>query len=201
MIHQIFGTIIATDNHTITVQPHGSGIGFGISAPQKENFVVGKEAKFFTYVHWNQEQSPTLYGFTKELERTIFLLIISCSGIGPKIALATLETMAPEGFIQAIYEENVQTISSIPGIGKKKAEQIIVSLKHKVQNLINSGIQLGDTSSIKNWQQITEVLTSLNYSRQEVHQAVQYLKNQNDSPEASFDSLLRGALSFLSKIR
>jgi len=193
--------IVATDNNLITIQPNGSGIGFGVLVSQKEPYTIGKEAKLFTYVHWNQEQGPALYGFAHELERKVFLFIIGCSGIGPKIALATLNTITPEQFIQAIHEENVQVISSIPGIGKKKGEQIIVNLKHKIQNLITTGIQLDETSSMKHWQQVTEVLTSLNYSRQEINQAVQYLKQQNDISGVSFDTLLRKALSFLSKLR
>ena len=201
MIYEIIGTIVATDQHTVTVQPHGSGIGFGIFVPQKELYVAGKEIKLFTYVHWNQEQGPTLYGFRHLLERTLFLLIIRCSGIGPKIAFATLETVTPEEFIQAIYEENIKTISSIPGIGKKKAEQIIVNLKHKIQDLMSMNIHLKDVLSIKHWQQITEVLTSLHYSRKEINQTMHHFRQQDNISTISFDDLLRRALSFLSKLR
>lgn len=200
MINQLFGTVIAINNQVITIQPQGTGIGFGILVPQREMYILGKEAKLFTYLHWNQEQGPVLYGFQQELERRVFLLIISCSGIGPKIALATLETLTPEQFIQAIHEENVTTISTIPGIGKKKSEQIIVHLKHKIHDLIMTGVSL-EGAAIKHWQQITEVLTSLNYSRSEINHAVQHLKQLHDIPEASFDLLLRRALSFLSKLR
>lgn len=200
MIYHIKGTIVATNNQLIIVQPHGAGIGFGIFVPSQEPYSIGSEIALFTYMHWNQESGPLLYGFKEELERKLFLLIISCSGIGPKIALATLEAMNPALFIEAIAQENIQALSKIPGIGKKKAEQIIVYLKHKIEDLIQNDTQLQQTGSIQHWQQITEVLTSLNYSRQETNQAIHYLK-QNDLPDASFDMLLRKALSFLTKLK
>ena len=89
-----------------------------------------------TYMHWNQDNGPTLYGFNSILEKTVFLLIISCSGIGPKIGLAVLHHLEPATFVQAIIEENIKVLSSISGIGAKKAEQICVALKHKVAKLL-----------------------------------------------------------------
>jgi holliday junction DNA helicase RuvA len=199
MIYEITGTLRAIDNQTFVVQPQGTGLSFALFVPQKEPVTLGAEIKLLTYMHWNQEQGPTLYGFFTNLERKVFLLLISCSGIGPKIGLCALEAMSPEALLMAIHEENIAAISSISGIGKKKAEQLIVFLKHKVQELLGT-ITLDDGSAIKQWQQVSEVLASLNYSRQEITQAVQHMKGQPDLGQATFDTLLRKTLSFLSKL-
>ncbi len=200
MIDTIQGTIKTIKGKSISIAAEGSGIGFAVQVPLEAAFTLGKPHTLFIHMHWNQEQGPTLYGFTTDVERTVFLLVTSCSGIGPKIGLACLGYLGASGTIEAISQEESNILSKVPGIGKKKAEQIIVHLKHKVADLINSGVALGQTDSIKQWQQITQVLTSLNYSRQEVTSAVQHVK-KNENKDAPFDHALRTALAYLSKLR
>ncbi|MGE0009747.1 MAG: Holliday junction branch migration protein RuvA [Candidatus Babeliales bacterium] len=200
MIDSIKGTIHSIRPKTVVIQAAGSGISFAVLVAQEAAYTLNKESSLLTYLHWNQEQGPTLYGFETELDRTVFLLVISCSGIGPKIGLATLECLGGNGTLEAIGQENSTMLSKVPGIGKKKAEQIVVHLKDKVAQLITSGVNLADDSSAKQWQQITQVLTSLNYSRQEITGALQHVKT-NDMSNAPFDHQLRSALSYLAKVR
>lgn len=200
MIDTIHGTINAIKTKKISITATGSGIGFAVQVPHESAFTLGKESTVFIHLHWNQDQGPTLFGFTSEVERTVFILVTSCSGVGPKIGLACLEHLSAPGTIEAISEENSTALSKVPGIGKKKAEQIIVHLKHKVADLVNSGIQMGPGNSVKQWQQITQVLTSLNYSRQEITSALQHVK-KNETKDTPFDHVLRNALSYLSKLK
>ena len=60
-----------------------------------------------TYLHWNQEQGPSIFGFASDIEREVFLLIISCSGIGPKIGLAVLAQIGSQSFIRAVQQEDI----------------------------------------------------------------------------------------------
>ncbi len=200
MIDTIKGTICAIKPKTIGIQATGSGIGFAVAVAQEAAFSLNQETTLFIHLHWNQEQGPTLYGFSSELERTVFVLVISCSGIGPKIGLSALECLGASGTLEAIGREDITALSKVPGIGKKKAEQIVVHLKHKVADLINSGIDISTESGAKHWQQITQVLTSLNYSRGEITGALQHVKS-NQMSDAPFDHQLRTALSYLAKIR
>ena len=83
----------------------------------------------------------------------------------------------------------------------KKVEQMVVQLKRKVAKLIKSGVELDDKSSLTNWQQVSDVLTSLNYSRPEVNRAMKFLNENYASTNTPFDGLIRHALSFLAKSR
>ncbi len=155
-------------------------------------------------MHWNQEQGPSLFGFLSELEKTVFLLIISCSGIGPKIALAALGELTPAQFLQAIQEGNTKALSSVSGIGAKKAEQMILNLKDKVTKLIQTQGIIGtsdETNALAQWSNVTQVLQSLNYSKGEIEAAMRYIGKECAGRSLPFDELLRKALSFLSKSR
>ena len=118
MIATLSGIITVISEQYIVVEQ--AGIGFELYVPTAGTFSLQQQITLQTYLHWNQESGPTLYGFNSTLEKVTFLLIISCSGIGPKIGLAILNQMEPAIFLQAILEENIKTLSSISGIGAKK---------------------------------------------------------------------------------
>ncbi len=200
MFDYIKGTISEINDQSVTISIGNIGIGVNLFVPNAQTILKNKELFFYTYMHWNQENGPTLYGFSTENERKIFLLVISCSGIGPKIGLTLVSQMQPSEFLKAIHEQDVKTLSSINGIGPKKAEQIIVSLKHKVADMLKEGSIIDQENSIlfKNLKNISEALNSLSYSRSEINSALDYIKNNNKN-EISFDQMLRQALSYLSK--
>lgn len=196
MIRMINGTIEAiTDvDATLNIGP----LSFSVLTPRPQQFHVGQEIGLHAYLHWNQEQGPSLFGFTSELERAVFLLIISCSGLGPKIGLAVLAAMEPEQFVHAIQTNNEKTLSSVSGIGAKKAEQMIAHLRHKVGKLAK--IAPATTSSaLSHWDDVTQALTSLNYTRTEIANTMRYLGETHGSAQLPFDQLMRHALSFLAK--
>ncbi len=175
-------------------------IAFEVKVPNSSIFPQDKKTKIYTHMHWNAEQGPSLYGFATSLEKSVFLLITSCSGIGPKIGLAALNDLGPQSFLQAIQTGNENALSKISGIGGKKAEQMIVQLKHKVAKLIKSGIELGGAQHIAHWNTVAEALESLNYSRTEINRAMSQLqKEYADNTQATFDQLMRQALAVLTK--
>lgn len=197
MFHSITGQLSIEPPHTVLCNLQG--VCYEITVPNAAVFSNGPQVTVYTYLHWNQENGPALYGFATPLEKTLFLTIISCSGIGPKLALTMLAHMSPEQLIGCIGTQDDKALSSIPGIGAKKAEQLIVSLKHKVEKLLATGITIESPSiNFKNWQELSGALTSLNYSRPEISRAVSFVKETTEST-ASFDQLLRKALSYLSK--
>jgi Holliday junction DNA helicase RuvA len=197
MIHMITGVVKAQYDQSLMVDI--GSIGFLIQVPQGTGFQVGTTIALHTYLHWNQEQGPSMFGFASEIDRDVFLLIISCTGIGPKIGLAVLSQIGAHSFVRAVQQEDILALSKVTGIGAKKAEQIIVQLKHKVANLIKLGIQLDDGGNNESWQTIGEVLGSLNYSRTEINLAMKHLQQEYQSTQLPFDQLMRHALSFLSK--
>ncbi len=197
MLNYITGTIAALSDKILTLE--SGPFGLAITVPNPGLFEVGKLQKLYLHLHWNQEQGPSLYGFSSEQERAVFLLIISCSGIGPKIAIAALATMGAEAFVTAIQEENPKALSQVPGIGMKKAEQIVVHLKHKVDELLPVMMQVAIAKKDNDWHSVAQALASLNYSRTEINAALQYVRQKNEGNNPPFDQLLRQTLSFLAK--
>lgn len=197
MIQTISGVVTAQQESLLTVDV--GTMGLGVTVPTSTEVAVGKPIALFVYMHWNQEQGPSLFGFATELDKTVFLLIISCSGIGPKLAMAVISQLGGSVFVQAVEQGDEKLLSSISGVGAKKAEQMIVQLKHKVAKLIKAGVKFEGAAHISEIHNVSQVLQSLNYSRREIDVAIDWLRDQQDGTQVPFDTLLRRALSYLSK--
>lgn len=196
------GTVTTIKEKSITLLV--GQIGFNVFVPKADQFALETTTELHTYFHWNAENGPSIYGFQTELERKVFLLIIDCPKIGPSIALNILSQMSASNFLEVITTNNEKALTNLNGIGTKKAEQIIMELKHKVQKLLNAGELKVDASAqgqqnFVQWQQLTEVLTTLNYSKQEATKAVQYLSDKYSGQNYPLDQLIRSALAYLSQ--
>jgi holliday junction DNA helicase RuvA len=198
MLDYVVGIIKEVQDQEIILEVGMFGIS--LQVPKAQSFAKDVTTKVYSYLHWNAENGPSLFGFAAPMDRSIFKIIISCSGIGPKIALAILADLGAQGFLQAISSGDDQMLSKVNGIGKKKAEQIIVQLKHKVASLIESGtVDVSDIQDVAHYHDVSLALQSLNYSRQEIGRAMDYIKKNSKVDKATFDVLLRQALSYLSK--
>ncbi len=176
-----------------------SGVGFSLQVPNGHVFEIGKKIDVPVYLHWNQEQGPSLFGFNSELEKTIFILVIGCSGIGPKLGLALLYAMTPQAFLQAVAIADYKALSAVSGVGTKKAESIVLQLKDKVGKLIDKqDTAISGSTVLHNLKNVSEVLQSLDYSRPEINRALEHLKS-SQIEQAGFDELMRKALSFLAQ--
>ncbi len=197
MFDYILGTIKEVDDKSIILET--GQIGYSLLIPNTKGLTVDAQQTLYAYMHWNSENGPSLFGFQTQLERKVFLLIIGCSKIGPSIALSILSTFSAAQFLEIITTHDDKQLSTVPGIGAKKAEQIIVQLKHKVQKMISAGLVVPETQeSFVQWQNVSDVLNSLNYSNQEISQAIQHLTEKYKEQNCSLDQLIRSALSFLS---
>lgn len=197
MIYALTGVIQSSRKQVITLL--ADPIALDVAVPDETLFQVGQKQTVYLYLHWNQEQGPSLYGFQKELDKTVFLLIISCSGLGPRIGLAVLAGLGAQSFLEAVYAGNEKLLSKVNGIGAKKAEQMIVHLKHKVNKLVQAGVSLEGSGDHAHWNTVMEALSALSYSRTEITQAVNYVRNNTAGSGVEFDQIMRQALSFLSK--
>jgi len=197
MIVHIAGTVKMIMDQALVVEM--GGIGLQVAVPQESLFQVGATVQLHAYMHWNQENGPSLFGFASELEKAVFLMIIDCSGIGPKIGLAALGSLGAERFIEIIQSGDERGLSKVSGIGPKKAEHMIVHLKHKVGKILEKGLKVSSSASITHWQNIQEVLESLNYSRSEISVTMRHLRESTTDNSVPFDGLMRKALSFLAK--
>jgi len=198
MLHKVTGKVRRISPQTLAVSV--GPIEFELAVPNSALFQDVTDGSFHTHLHWNQENGPSLYGFASELERQIFLLATSCAGIGPKVGLAVLAELGPQEFLRAIQGNDDRALSKVNGIGPKKAEHIIVQLRHKVEKLLEShpAKETGVTGAA-HWPSLRTALESLGYSRLEISSTIRQLQNHEDAHQASFDHLMRGALALLSK--
>ncbi len=198
MINTISGTITAIFEQAVVLDAPALGMSFMVATPRPEIFAKAP-VTLFTHVHWNQEQGPSLYGFQTVAERDAFVVLLGCSGIGPKVALALLQALRPHELAQVMRVADHKTLAQVKGIGTKKAEHMIVHLKDKLDQFYGTTGESSPTVPPAVLAQVAEVLYSLNYSRQEVQHALAYVREQTVETPASFDVLMRTTLAFLSK--
>jgi len=198
MITRLSGAIVEVTEQSLTLDVQG--VGYGVHVPNAQKFSNGQSIILFVATHWNQENGPSLFGFATAFERTLFTLIVSCSGIGPKIALSILSQMTPTHFLNVIQSADESALSAINGIGPKKAEQLMVHLKHKVAKLVDQGgVVIDDSEPTSVRHNVAQVLKSLHYSKQEITAAMHYINEKHPSHTVPFDQLMRHALGFLAK--
>ena len=196
MLSSIFGEISEIKGSKLTI--NCGPIGIELSSPKASKLTVKERVNLFTHMHWNQDKGPSLFGFTNKLDKELFILIISISGVGPKMGITILDQIEASRFIQLITEENIKELSSLKSIGEKKAEQLIISLKQKVLKLLKNNPELKENKSLSAISDLTETLSSLNYSQPEIKQAISQL-NLRDQKNLSLDMLLRQTLQILAK--
>lgn len=176
-----------------------NGIGFLVQVPSRYSLAAGSPVELDIYTHVTQDNGMQLFGFINGDERLIFTLVIGCSGVGPKIALAVVGGLAPALFVSAVMTGDMRAFNGIEGVGPKKAESIILQLKDKIGKLSLSGLENLESPMVTLIKQLLEVLGSLGYSRSETTACLEHLKTSGFLEGASFDELLRKALAFLSK--
>ncbi|MEM9822056.1 MAG: Holliday junction branch migration protein RuvA, partial [Bacteroidota bacterium] len=131
MIAYIKGEIAHKHPTYVIVETYGIGYQVNISLNTYAQIEKLERVKILTYLHI-KEDSHTLYGFADDAERSLFILLLSVSGIGPNTARVVLSSMQPEEVRGAIVGENVAAFNRVKGIGPKTAKRIILDLKDKV---------------------------------------------------------------------
>jgi len=123
-----------------------NGVGYKINSALStlEKLVTGKEAKVFTYMHV-REDNISLFGFITQEELRVFELLLSVSGIGPKAAISVLSGLSPSKFSLAVITGDAVLLKSIPGIGLKTAQRMILELRDKIKT--EDGMEVSESSS------------------------------------------------------
>lgn len=132
MIGYIKGSISAIFKDSCFIEAGGIGYRVFISEKTRNRLDIGREAKLLTYMAV-REDAISLYGFLYQEEYDLFLLLLSISKIGPRLALGILSSMEPAHFISAVRRKDVRALTKLPGIGKKTAERLLVELADKVK--------------------------------------------------------------------
>lgn len=135
---------------------------------------VNQEAKAFVHLHHKEDQM-SLFGFSTVDERTLFLDLISVSGVGPKGALKILSGVSVTRFIEFLETEDVKSLSSLPGLGTKTAQKIILQLKGKLK----LETETSDKESDSEHNEIVQSLVSMGFEKKQVKKAVSDIMNDD----------------------
>src|SRR5215212_5522511 len=135
MIAHLSGTLLA--KHATSVIVDVGGVGYEVTIPVTTFYDLGEpntpvRLRIYTHV---REEALQLFGFRTERERELFTLLISVSGIGPKSAVAMLSGMSADEIVTAIRTNNYARLTSIPGVGRKTAERMVIELRDKMAAL------------------------------------------------------------------
>ena len=199
MIASVRGEVldIALDHAVI----EASGVGYRVNATPVTLGALhrGSEARLFTTMIV-REDSMTLYGFSDTESKDLFSLLQTVSGVGPRLAMATLAVLEPDALRRALSEGNLTALTRVPGIGKRGAERMVVELRDKVDAVATtagaaSGVVVGSSLG----DQIVEALEGLGFPIKQAEQATDSVLAE--SPEATTSVALRSALSLLGKTR
>lgn len=173
MIASLEGQILSLHDQIVILNING--VGFKVNCPT--TFTADHEVGDEVFLHTQlivRENDLSLYGFGSENERRYFNLMLAVDGIGPKAALNTLSKLSIDALCAAIINEDVDTLSQVPGIGKKTAQKIALYLKDKVEAPLGISIeQQGQNNAIHD--DVRSALLNLGYTRQEVEKAISRL--------------------------
>jgi len=159
-----------------------NGVGFEINIPLStfdQLKDLGEKSKLFIHYSFNEQDGVKLFGFYTEIEKHLFRLLISVSKIGPKLGLAILSGLPVKELITAIQSENSGLIATIPGIGKKTAERLIIELKDKVADMGEASYNLYKTAGSDFIKEAESALVTLGYKQYEIRKVIARLVKDN----------------------
>jgi Holliday junction DNA helicase RuvA len=205
MIAHLSGTLLA--KHATSVIVDVGGVGYEVTIPVTTFYDLGEpntpvRLRIYTHV---REDALQLFGFRTERERELFKLLISVSGIGPKSAVAMLSGMNADEIVLAIRTNNYARLTSIPGVGRKTAERLVIELRDKMTALsspaLEQDIATGATGAAQSEDALREdtlsALLQLGFPRPAAEKTI--TNAMSEGGDLSVETLLRRSLRQLSK--
>lgn len=193
MIGYLTGKIISLKPTHLIFDVNGVGYSVYITLTTFEEITNKETVSLF--IHTNvKEDSIKLYGFFTETEKQMFELLISVSGVGPKIALSILSGIKVEDLRYALQSGDVSRIVAVPGIGKKTAERLTLELRNKVADIVELE---GSTPASSIRTEAVAALSTLGYNLKQAEIVVREILTKK--PNIGIEELLKESLSLLSK--
>lgn len=193
MIAHIQGRLVEKTATEVVIDCGGVGYLIHISLHTFSQIGSSENLRLYTYLQI-KEDGHTLFGFIDKIERELFKLLISVSGIGGNTARNMLSSIAPKELLQAIASADVKTIQSVKGIGAKTAQRVILDLQEKVIKLYN----IDEVSPVINNTNADEALSALEvlgFVRKSAEKVVDKIIKQ--TPDASVEFIIKQALKNL----
>lgn len=200
MIALLTGQIAHKSPDHVILDVHG--VGYRVMIPFSTYYELPEEGVATLHIHTSvREDAIQLYGFRTRTEKSFFQLLISVSGIGPKLARDILSNIQPAPLASALIQGDLHKLSTIPGIGKKTAERLVLELKDKVGKLSSDVIPhtegIASSTSVAGVKDdVTSALLNLGYKEQQVRKV---LMEVECSTTATVEEVLKQALKILMK--
>lgn len=203
VIAHLTGTVLHKQPNAVIVDVHG--VGYEVIIPVSTFYELGDVGDAVSLrVHTHvREDVIQLFGFRNLRDKELFLRLIAVSGIGPKLAVTILSGMSPEELIPAIRANDLVRLTSIPGVGKKTAERLVIELRDKIAELLTPA----DEAAIAEVRAATpadavrddtiSALLSLGYQRLQAEKAVS--RALEAGSEQTIEQVLRASLKLLSR--
>ncbi len=197
----VSGRVAAVGLTSVVLEVGGVGLDLQCTPDTIAGLRVGSQATLPTSMVV-REDSLTLFGFADDDEKQMFELVQTASGVGPKLAQAMLAVHRPEALRRAVSSDDVKTLTTVPGIGQKGAQRIILELRDRIGSPHQtSRPEAHDPRSVSDWQsQVQAGLVGLGWSSREADRAVtEVTPVAEQMPTPDVAQLLRAALRTLSK--
>jgi len=183
MIATLRGEISQIEDNALVVEVGGVGLRVFVPAPVRGRVKAGETIFLFTHLIV-REDALTLYGFESQADRELFNMLLGVDGVGPKVALSVLSTMTLDAVQHAVFAEEADILSRVPGVGKKTAQKIALHLKDKLKPM-DALARVAAMSDVDS--EVLAALTSLGYSVVEAQAAIQSLPK--DAPQDTGERL------------
>ena len=181
MIVTIRGKLIRKMPDEIIIESGGLGYALRISTNTYDQLpTAGDEVSLLTYFHVT-ENNQSLFAFSDETERELFLMLIGVSGIGPKTAIILLSSVTPDEFKRRLIAGEVSMLTSLPGIGPKTARRIIVELKDKFVKLSVDELPKEEDDIIPEISDAYDALLALGFQMQDIRGVISKIKNESQN--------------------
>jgi holliday junction DNA helicase RuvA len=189
MIATLRGEISQIEDNAIILEVGGVGLRVFVPAPLRTKMKAGESLMLYTHLVV-REDALVLYGFESQADRELFNTLLGVDGVGPKAALSVLSTMTLDAVQRAVFADEADVLSRVPGIGKKTAQKMALHLKDKLKptDALARVASMSDTDG-----EVLAALTALGYSVIEAQTAIQAIPK--DTPD-DVEERLRVALGY-----
>ncbi len=189
MIATLRGEVTQIEDNALIVEVGGVGLRVFVPAPVRGRLKAGEAVLLYTHLVV-REDALTLYGFESQSDRDLFNLLLGVDGVGPKVALSVLSTLTLDAVQRAVFNEESEILSRVPGVGKKTAQKIVLYLHDRLKpaDALAKVAALSDRDS-----EVLAALAALGYSVVEAQTAIQSLPK--DAPD-DVEERLRLALQY-----
>lgn len=202
MIARLSGTLVEKNFQSLVVDTHG--VGYRVTVPLSTFYELPEVGETVVLqIHTQvKEDAISLFGFLTSEERDIFEVIISVSGIGPKLAVNILSGISAPELMTAIIQNDLKRLVAIPGVGRKMAERLVLELKDKILKMQPVQEAPAPTMGAGRLEMLKEdalsALENLGYKHAAAKEAIEKVLKEEDTAEAAaFDVILKGALKVL----